>query len=135
MQELTLEATREHLGDALAFLEAKLEEMDCPLRAQMQISVAADELLSNIVNYAYPDKTGTFTLRVEAADDPPGAVLTFSDEGIPYDPLSQAEPDVSLPAEERAIGGLGIFLVRKTMDEVAYRYEDGKNILRIRKDF
>ena len=92
-----------------------------------------DELFSNIACYAYPPGTGTVTLRVEVAEDPSLATLTFIDSGVPYDPLSRADPDTTLSAEERKIGGLGIYMVKKSMDGVSYAYEDGKTILTIKK--
>ena len=132
-REITAEAAMENLGTVLAFVEDCLEQLGAPPRVQVQITMAVDELFVNIASYAYPDRTGTATVRVEA-DEPPSAVaLTFLDGGIPYDPLSHADPDVTLSAEERPIGGLGIYMVKKTMDEVVYAYRDGKNVLTIRK--
>ena len=74
------------------------------------------------------------TVCVESEDDPRAAVLTFIDQGTPYDPLANKDPDITLSAEERDIGGLGILVVKKTMDDIRYEYSDGKNILRIRKN-
>ena len=133
MQELTLMATLENVQTAVSFAEELLEEMDCPLKAQMQVAVAVDEVFSNIVHYAYGAQTGEATIRLERLDDPACVEVTFLDRGKPYDPLTQEDPDVTLSAEERAIGGLGIFIVKKTMDQVRYEYRDGQNILTIRK--
>ncbi|MBQ1809976.1 MAG: ATP-binding protein, partial [Erysipelotrichaceae bacterium] len=115
--------------------DRNLDALDCPFKAKTQIDVAIDEIFSNIAKYAYPGGTGNATVRFEMQQEPRAAVITFIDEGTPYDPLSAEEPDVTLSAEERGVGGLGIFLVRKTMDDVSYKYEDGKNILSIRKEF
>ena len=104
------------------------------MKAEIQINVAIDELFSNIAQYAYNPKTGPATVRVEVEEDPLAVLITFIDNGKPYDPLSTAEPDVTLATEDRKEGGLGIFLVRKTMDDVSYEYKDGQNILRIRKN-
>ncbi len=131
MKQLTLEAKLEKINELMAFVDAGLEEMGCGMKAQMQIDVAVDEIFSNIAQYAYPDRAGSATVTMEEEDG--AVVLTFTDDGIPYDPLQAAEPDVSLGADERPIGGLGIFLVRKTMDEVRYAYRDGQNVLSIRK--
>ena len=131
MKQLTLEAKLEKINELMAFVDAGLEEMGCGMKAQMQIDVAVDEIFSNIAQYAYPDRVGSATVTMEEEDG--AVVLTFTDDGIPYDPLQAAEPDVSLGADERPIGGLGIFLVRKTMDEVRYAYRDGQNVLSIRK--
>lgn len=133
MKELTIAATIENIDIVTEFVNEQLEALDCPMKAQMQIDIAIDELFGNIAHYAYRPETGDATVRVEVIEEPLSVVITFIDQGIPYDPLSSAEPDTSLSAEERSIGGLGIFMVKKSMDEIAYRYEDGKNILSIKK--
>ena len=133
MEELTLKATIENVGTVTRFVEEQLEEVECSMKAQMQINLAIDELFSNIANYAYHPETGSATVRVEVTKEPPEAVITFIDNGAPYDPLAKEDPDITLSAEERNIGGLGVFLVKKSMDEVNYEYKNGQNILRIRK--
>lgn len=133
MKELTIAATVENIDVVTAFVEEQLEALNCPMKAQMQICIAIDELFGNIAHYAYHPDVGEATVRVEVIEEPLSAVITFIDGGIPYDPLAAADPDTSLPVEERTIGGLGIFMVKKSMDEITYRYEGGKNILSIRK--
>ena len=133
-KEITVEATVENIPGVTDFVNEELESLDCPLKAQMQIDIAIDELLGNIAHYAYDPKTGPATVRVEVEQEPLSVVITFIDNGKPYDPLAAADPDVSLSAEERQIGGLGVFLVKKTMDDVTYEYKDGKNILKIKKN-
>jgi anti-sigma regulatory factor (Ser/Thr protein kinase) len=123
----------ESIPEVTAFVDRKLEQVSCPVKAIKQINIAIDELFSNIAHYAYKPETGPATVRVEVEKDPMTVVITFIDNGRPYDPLSNGDPDVSLSAEEREVGGLGIFLVRKMMDEVTYEYKDGKNILRVRQ--
>ena len=135
VKELTLEAKIENISEALDFIDAQLEELDCPMKAQTQINVAADEVLCNIASYAYVPGTGDMTVRFEVLPEPRTAVITFVDSGMPFDPLEVQDPDVTLPAEARAIGGLGIFLVKKTMDDMRYERRDGKNVLRIEKRF
>ena len=103
------------------------------MKIQMQIDIAVEEIFVNIANYAYAPEIGTATVRVEVMGDPPSVDITFIDKGIPYDPLAKADPDVTLSAEERQIGGLGIFMVKKSMDDVKYAYLDGHNILTIKK--
>lgn len=132
-QEMTVEAKLENIPVVTAFVDEHLEALGCPIKAQMQIDVAIDELFSNIANYAY-DPSGPATVRVDVEEDPLSVHITFIDRGKPYDPLAKADPDTTLPAEERQIGGLGIFMVKKSMDEVKYEYRDGQNILTIRKD-
>ena len=133
MNELTLEARVENLDQVLSFVDGYLEQLGCPMKAQLQIDVAVEELFVNIAHYAYKPGIGSATIRVEAAQEPPAVSITFIDRGTPYDPLKKPDPDVTLSAEERQIGGLGIYMVKKSMDDIQYRYEDGQNILTIRK--
>ncbi len=133
MKELTIAAAVENIETATDFVNEQLENAGCPMKAQLQIDVAIDEILSNIVHYAYEEQKGTMTLQLEVEEDPLRVILIFMDQGRPYDPLKNEDPDVTQTAEERAIGGLGIFLVKKTMDAVEYAYRDGRNILTIKK--
>ena len=133
MKELTIAATVENIGTVTDFVNEQLEALDCPMKAQMQIDIAIDELFGNIAHYAYNPEVGNATVRVEVTEDPLAVIITFIDKGIPYDPLAKADPDTTLSAEERKIGGLGIFMVKKSMDDVAYEYKDGQNILKIKK--
>ena len=132
--ELELEAKLENLPEALGFIERHLESVDCPMKTQMQISVAAEEIFVNIASYAYAPAVGRATVRVEVTDAPVSVTITFMDNGKPFDPTGMADPDVTLPAEERDVGGLGIFMTKKIMDDVRYEYRDGKNILTLKKD-
>ena len=134
MKEMNIEATIDNIPTVTAWVDEQLEALDCPMKAQMQIDIAIDELFSNIARYAYNPETGPATVRVEVAENPMAVVITFIDKGIPYDPLKQEDPNTPLPAEEREIGGLGIFMVKKTMDDIAYEYKDGQNILTIKKN-
>ena len=134
MKEITIAATVENIDVVTDFVNEQLESCDCPIKAQMQIDIAIDELFSNIAHYAYNPETGDATVRVEVVEDPMAVVITFIDKGIPYDPLKKADPDTALSAEEREIGGLGIFMVKKTMDDITYEYKDGQNILKIKKN-
>ncbi len=133
MKEMTLEATVNNIPRVTDFVNAELEALDCPMKAQMQIDIAIDELFGNIAQYAYDPLTGPATVRVEVGEDPMAVIITFIDHGKPYDPLATREPDITLNAEDREIGGLGVFLVKKTMDEITYEYKNGQNILRIKK--
>ena len=134
-EELTVDATVENIPVVTEFVEEKLAMFDCPMKAQFQINIAIDELFSNIAYYAYNPETGPATVRVEVLDDPLSAVITFIDHGVPYDPLAKDDPDITLALEDRDIGGLGIFMTKKTMDAVEYEYKDGQNILTIKKNF
>ena len=134
MRELTVDATIENIEKVTDFVNEELEKLDCSPKAQIQIDVAIDELFGNIAHYAYNPNVGTATIRMEVVQDPMAVVLTFIDHGIPYDPLAKEDPDIKLSAEERKIGGLGIYMVKKSMDEITYEYKDGQNILRIKKN-
>ena len=133
MKELTIAATVENIEIVTEFVNEQLEALDCPIKAQMQINIAIDELFGNIAHYAYNPDVGSATVRVEVTQLPLAVVITFIDGGVPYDPLKAADPDITLSAEERQIGGLGIYMVKKSMDEITYEYKDGKNILSIKK--
>ncbi|MGN0280147.1 MAG: ATP-binding protein [Lachnospiraceae bacterium] len=133
MSELTLEAKTENLDKVLSFVDGHLEEQECPMKTQMQIDIAVEELFVNIAHYAYNPEVGPVTIRVEVQKEPLAVTITFIDHGVPYDPLAKEDPDITLSAEERQIGGLGIFMVKKSMDDIAYEYKDGQNILYIKK--
>ena len=133
MKELTVEAKVENIDVVTDFVNAALEEYSCSMKAQTQIDVAIDELFGNIARYAYNPEVGKATVQVEMEENTPVVTVTFRDQGMPYNPLNAQDPDVTLSAEEREIGGLGIYLVKKSMDEVLYEYQDGQNILRVRK--
>lgn len=134
MKELTLDATVENISTVTAFVDEELEKIDCPMKAQMQIDIAIDEVFSNIVHYAYHPSVGSATVKIEVIEEPMSVVITFIDGGTPYNPLEKEDPDITLSAEEREIGGLGIFMVKKSMDSIDYEYKDGQNILRIKKN-
>lgn len=134
MKELIIEATIENIPAVTDFVDAELEAVDCPMRAEVQINIAIDELMSNIAYYAYNPDTGSATVKVEVVEEPLSVIITFIDNGVPYDPLSHEDPDITLDLDERGVGGLGIFLVRQTMDDVSYEYKNGQNILTIRKN-
>lgn len=135
MKELTVEAIVEQIETVTEFVNAELEKLDCPMKARIQLDIAIDEIVSNIAYYAYGEKTGSVTVRIEALQKENGVQLMFLDSGVPYDPLTRQDPDISAEIEERKEGGLGIFLVRKTMDDMKYEYKDGQNCLTIRKSF
>lgn len=133
MSELTLEAKVENLDNVIAFVDKALEEIDCPPKAQMQIDISVEELFVNIANYAYAPNVGMATVKVETQSDPREVAITFIDSGVPYNPLAKPDPDITLSSEERQIGGLGIFMAKKSMDKIEYKYTEGQNRLTIRK--
>ena len=133
MKELTIAAKIENIEVVMNFVNEQLEALDCSMKAQMQIDIAIDELFGNIAHYAYNPEIGQATVRVEVIEDPLAVTITFIDNGVPYDPLAKADPDITLSAEERELGGLGIYMVKKSMDDITYEYKDGQNILTIKK--
>lgn len=134
MQELTIDAAIENIPVVTDFVNEKLEEHNCSMKVQMQIDVAIDEIFGNIAHYAYNPQIGPATVHVELTEAPLSVIITFMDNGVPYDPLAKSDPNTALSADEREIGGLGIFIVKKSMDAIAYEYKDGKNILKITKN-
>lgn len=134
MKELTVDAAVENIEVVTGFVNEELEKLDCPVKARRQIDVAIDELFGNIARYAYSPDVGKATVRFSVEENPLEVTITFIDNGIPFNPLEKSNPDTHLSAEERPIGGLGIFLVKKSMDLVEYEYKNGQNILKIKKN-
>ena len=134
MTEKTFQAKTEALTDVIGFVEQTLESYECPMKIQMAICVAIEELFVNIAHYAYPDSEGDMKLGISFDEQTRAITFRMSDKGIPFDPLKKVDPDITLSAEEREIGGLGIFITKKTMDSLHYVYEDGENILTMIKN-
>jgi len=130
MKELSIDARTENLDAVMDFIAAAFEQTDCSVKMQTQIAIAVEEIFVNIANYAYRPEVGGVVIRIFAGDE---IVIEFEDKGKPYNPLEKDDPNITLDAEEREIGGLGIFIVKKIMDAVEYRHEDNKNLLIIRK--
>ncbi len=131
--ELRVEATNKNLQKVMSFVNAHLEEALCPPKKQMEVEVAVEEIYVNIANYAYENRKGYATINVDTAADKSAITITMRDTGRPFDPLEREDPDTTLSASERDIGGLGIFMTRQMMDEVDYEYVDGMNILTMKK--
>ena len=133
MKRLDIEANVDKLNDVLEVLEEQLDENNCSPKAQVQLDVAVEEIFVNIAHYAYSNKEdGRAIIDIEFPKDD-YVSITFYDNGVPYDPLAKEDPDITLSADDRPIGGLGIYMVKKSMDEVAYRHENGQNIFTIGK--
>ncbi|MCL2218966.1 MAG: ATP-binding protein [Chitinispirillia bacterium] len=131
MDELLIDAKLENLDAVLDFIAERLDAVQCPVKQQMRIAIVVEEVYVNIARYAYAFGTGPAVVRAAAlAND---LTIEFEDEGKPYNPLEREDPDITLPAEERKIGGLGIYMVKHMMDTVEYRRERNRNILTIRK--
>ena len=130
MKELSIEAKTENLNEVLAFIASELEAAGFPIKLQTQISIAAEEIFVNIAHYAYNPEVGGVVIRISIDGN---VTIEFEDRGKPYNPLEKANPNINVPLEEREIGGLGVFMVKQIMDNVKYKYKDGKNILTIEK--
>lgn len=133
MEELRIEANTDKLDNVLNFINRILETKDASIKAQMQIQIAVEEIFVNIANYAYAPGTGMATIQVKYYAETNAVEISFIDEGKKYNPLEKPDPDITLSAEEREIGGLGIFMVKKSMDSMRYDYIDGKNVLTVLK--
>ena len=131
--ELEIKALTENLQDVLDFVEGHMEEMDAPMKVMIQMNIAVEEIFVNIAHYAYKPDTGMAVIQVETDRENNQISITFMDTGKPFDPLAKPDPDVTLSSEERNIGGLGIYMVKKSMDDMRYEYIDGKNTLKITK--
>ena len=134
MEELDITAAKENLPQVLGFVGSQLDEVKCADKVRMQIEIAVEEVFVNIASYAYDPEAGSATIRVEISGDPLTVTMSFIDCGKPYNPLSKADPDLRRCISERKKGGLGIFMTKKSMDEIAYEYKDGKNILTLKKN-
>ena len=131
--EIEIKALTENLQELISFVDGHLEDMGASMKAQMQIDIAVEELFVNIAHYAYAPDVGEVVISVAKDKEKNQISITFADSGKPYNPLEKPDPDVTLSAEERSIGGLGIFMVKKSMDDMHYEYKDGQNILTITK--
>lgn len=135
MEKITVAATVDNLQKVIDFATEKLESRDCPIKASMQLELVIEEIFVNIASYAYEPATGDATFCMDFAENPDAVFLTFIDCGKPYNPLERPDPDITLDVADRDIGGLGIFLVKKNVDEIFYERTDDKNILRMKKIF
>lgn len=133
MKEITVDAMIENMNTVTAFVDDFLDQIACPMKSRIQINIVIDEIFGNICHYAYKDSVGAVTVRVESGNTPKAVFLTFTDNGISYNPLDTEDPDITLSSEERKIGGLGIYLVKKNMDEMKYEYVNQQNRLWMEK--
>ena len=132
MEKKTFDAETINLDEVLAFIDSKLEANDCPMKTQ--IDVAAEEIFVNVAHYAYHPEIGIVEVCVEFEENPRRVLVTFIDSGRPFNPLEKPDPDITLSAEKREIGGLGIYMVKNTMDDVIYEFSNGQNHLTMVKN-
>lgn len=132
-KSITVPAQCEQLDVVQGFINEMLEGVDCDPEALIQLQIAAEEIFVNIAHYAYKHEIGTAEVECQVEPDEGRIMICFKDQGVPFDPLAKEDADVNLSAEEREIGGLGIYMVKDMMDGVSYVYENGSNILTIHK--
>ena len=132
-EELIVEAVVDNLEIVNDFVHRFISQYQCSKRTVMQLDLIIEEIFVNIASYAYAPDTGSAKISLEIVQEPLKVTLTFIDTGIPYNPLINSDPDISLGVEDRQIGGLGIFLTKKLVNDISYRYEDGQNILQLTK--
>ncbi len=133
MNTLRINASLDMLSAAMDFIKTSVDNISCPKDACSDILTACEEVIVNIISYAYPSgHQGLIEISVRST---PGVFveITISDFGKPFDPLSIPDPDIGKPIEERQIGGLGIFLVKNMMDDLKYTRDRGINMLRLLK--
>ena len=133
MTQKTFPANTEALSDVLGFVDQMLDRFECPMKIQTAVCVAIEEVFVNVAHYAYGDGDGDMNLGISFDEINRAITFRMTDKGIPFDPLKKPDPDITLSADEREIGGLGIFITKKTMDSVTYAYENGENILTMTK--
>lgn len=129
MVSKTFSAKIEMLSEVISFVEETLEIYECSMKAQMAICVAIEEVFVNVANYAYVDGVGDITISIGFDEERRTVTFRISDKGVPFNPLNKPDPDTTLSIEEREIGGLGIYITKKTMDVVNYAFENEENIL------
>lgn len=133
MTNRRFKATTEALSDVLGFVDQMLDKYECPMKIQTASCVAIEEVFVNVARYAYKNGEGDVEFGMGFDKETRTVTFRMADEGVPFDPLKKPDPDITLSAEERDIGGLGIFITKKTMDTLEYVYENGKNILTMTK--
>ncbi|MDE6742634.1 MAG: ATP-binding protein [Lachnospiraceae bacterium] len=130
---ITVEAVMGNLEEIRSFVRKKLNETEGDMLSCITLEMVVEEIYTNIASYAYGKHTGIVTVKYSAKQEPLELIVTFMDHGIPYNPLEHKDPDIKAPLEERKIGGNGILMAKKMMDDMQYEFKDGMNILTIRK--
>lgn len=135
MKELHIESKLENIEKVTDFINTHLMSENATKNFCSSIDVVIDEIYSNIVNYSKLTEDDKVSVKIEIDGIPKKITIQFVDAGIPYDPLTTKDPNVDAKVEERDVGGLGIFMVKKIMDDVHYEYKDNKNVLTLTKNF
>lgn len=130
---ITVRAVMDNLDIVLSFVRKKMNRSESGMLDCLTLEMVVEELYTNIASYAYGTQTGIVTVECSARQKPRELKVTFMDRGMPYNPLEHEEPDISAPIEERQIGGNGILMAKKMMDDIQYEFRDGANVLTVRK--
>ncbi len=130
---ITIQASMKHLPEVKSFVNENLDMTECSKKIRMNIYLSVEELFTNICSYAYGADVGDVTIEIELNDKKDTINITFIDTGIPYNPLEKEAPVVSGAATNRKIGGLGIFITKKLMDNMSYEYRNDENRLTVMK--
>ena len=134
MNQIAIKSNEDNLDFVLSKFDEALEDYNLPVKFKLQLELVLEELFINICNYAFEDE-GEIIIQHFVEDNPLRIIINFIDEGVPFNPLEKEMPDLSLSAEDRELGGLGLTIVRKNVDFIEYHYENNKNILTIQKIF
>lgn len=134
MEEIILKSNSENLSSLLLKIEEFLEDKGISTKSILQLELTIEELFINICNYAY-ETEGEIKIQYELLENPLMMIMNFIDEGIEFNPLDEEAPDLTLSADEREIGGLGLTIVRNNVDNIDYKYENNQNILTVEKIF
>lgn len=138
MQSAKIPASMEHLSRVMSLTGRFLKEAGCGEDDRRHIEISVEEIFTNIASYAYKNKEGTVWMEWgvrETGKEQKEVMIRFQDEGAPYDPFARKDPDLTLPIEERPVGGLGVYMVKQFMDDASYCYENGRNVTVIQKRF
>lgn len=133
MKSLEIPAEKSRLNEVIDFVLDFAEKLGFEKKELFQLKLCTEEIFVNVASYAYEPDTGLITVTADGSEDPLAVTLSFIDSGTPFDPLAKPDPAKDRPLSQAKKGGLGIFLTKRMMDEVSYAYQDGKNVLTIKK--
>ena len=134
-KEVEVPADMDHLDDVMGIIQEIMSNVEVDEAERMKVELAVEEMYTNIASYAYSEGNGSASAKCKLTDHPGEIIICFTDTGKPYNPLDKPDPDINAGVEERGIGGLGIYMTKKMMDNVSYEYVDNRNVLTIRKNF
>ncbi|MDP1552357.1 MAG: ATP-binding protein [Methanobacteriaceae archaeon] len=133
MNKIVVPAKIENLQKVLNFVNQELESVEYDKKSLLQLELSIEEAYVNIANYAYESEDGDVLISFNIDENPTQVTIQFIDCGTPYNPLNNEDPETFSKIEDKEIGGLGILLIKKNVDSIGYEYQDGKNILTLKK--